>query len=132
MEGYIHWLPKIFLCPEGIKVKLEIEPTLPGPACVKVEPKGILWQINMIQMFQGHPWHPGCNTAQCLVTSCCQGAAASSSQLQKLIGQSWRPVNINRLEKQRGEKKAAELVFYRYQRNHNSFCYCCWAAFTKE
>lgn len=62
----------------------------------KVGSKSILCQINMIQMFQGHPWHPGCNTAQYLVSSCRPGAAASSSQLQKLISQGWRPVNINR------------------------------------
>lgn len=62
----------------------------------KVGSKGILCQINMIQMFQGHPWHPGCNTAQYLVSSCRPRAAASSSQLQKLISQGWRPVNINR------------------------------------
>lgn len=38
MEGYRHWLPKIFLCTEEIKVRLEIEP-VPGPECVKWCPR---------------------------------------------------------------------------------------------
>lgn len=89
----------------------------------KVEPKGILWQISMIPMFQGHPWHPGCNRSctvsgrQLLPRTCCFLIPAPEVNQPGLEASQHQQTR-----KAEGGKKAAEVVFYRYQKNHNSFC----------
>lgn len=90
-----------------------------SPRVFKVDSKyESTWQINMIQMFKRNTLHPTGRAVKCSGT---REAASSSSQLEKLIIQGWRPINVNGLEEQgkKNRQKSAELLFYIYIKKVN-------------